>query len=288
MSTLEVAPNPPYAYTTAETLVAVDHVSLTLDGHVILRDVVAEVQDIERADCVTGQVICFLGPSGIGKTRLSRIMAGLDQPTSGRVQVNVDGQMRPVAKGVVGMVPQNYPLFEFQTVEANLVTAGKQAGLSAIGARAKAAPLIEQFGLGEHLAKYPVQLSGGTRQRVAIVRQLMCSAHFLIMDEPFSGLDPIMKQRACALITQVANRDTLNTIILVTHDVTEGMAVADHVWLMGLEQDAAGAYLPGARIIETIDFAAQGICWQPDIYHNGQFLDQVARVKARFQTLVPR
>lgn len=282
-TTTEAPATAPPIYTRQQALITIEHVTQVLDGQVILRDVCAAVTNIERADCVQGQVICFLGPSGIGKTRLSRIMAGLDPATDGRVQVNVGGQMVPVRKGMVGMVPQNYPLFEFQTVQDNLVTAGQQAGLSAPAARSKARPLVEEFGLADHLTKYPIQLSGGTRQRVAIVRQLMCSEHFLVMDEPFSGLDPIMKQRACELITRVANMDSLNTIVLVTHDVTEGMAVADTVWLMGLEPG-----LDGARIVETIDFAAQGICWQPDIYHNPQFLEQVARVKARFQTLLPR
>lgn len=284
-------------YTTAQTLLSIEHVDLTLDNKLILRDVCAEIKDIERADCVQGQVICFLGPSGIGKTRLSRIIAGLDEPSSGRVLVNTGKrtlaagyptEMAPVHKGMVGMVPQNYPLFEFMTVQQNLLTAGKQAGLSPGDAIKKALQFIKEFELTDYLGLYPIQLSGGTHQRVAIVRQLMCSDHFIVMDEPFSGLDPIMKQRACELITRVANMDTLNTIILVTHDVTEGMAVADHVWLMGLEQNADGTYIPGARIVEEIDFAAQGICWDPDIYQNPAFLKQVADVKVRFKTLVPR
>lgn len=277
---------PGYSYATAQTLLLVDHVSLALDGKLILRDVCAEVVDIERADCVAGQVICFLGPSGIGKTRLSRIMAGLDTPTKGAVTVAKGDRMVQVTKGMVGMVPQNYPLFEFQTVGQNLATAAAMAAVPQ--PTQKITELCTQFDLAPHLDKYPIQLSGGTRQRVAIVRQILCSDHFLVMDEPFSGLDPIMKSRACALITRVANMDTLNTIIVVTHDVTEGMAVADHVWLMGQEQDASGAYLPGARIVETIDLAAQGICWRPDIYSHPAFLAEVARVKARFQTVIPR
>lgn len=277
-----------HTYTTGQTLLTIDHVSLTLDNKLILRDVCADIVDIERADCVAGQVICFLGPSGIGKTRLSRIIAGLDQPTIGRVLVSAGKTPQAVQKGMVGMVPQNYPLFEFMTVADNLLVAGTQAGLSANDANRYALGFVKEFELSQYLGLYPIQLSGGTRQRVAIVRQLMCSEHFIVMDEPFSGLDPIMKQRACELITRVANMDTLNTIILVTHDVTEGMAVADHVWLMGLERDEKGAYIPGAKIVELIDFAAQGICWDPDIYRNPKFIAQVAEVKARFQTLVPR
>jgi len=272
-------------YTTGETLVSIDHVSLTLSGHQILRDVSTTIVDIERVDQVQGQVVCFLGPSGIGKTRLSRIIAGLDPPTSGSVTVRRGNSMIQVCKGLVGMVSQQYPLFAFQTVRQNLHTAAAQA-TSPRQAAGRISEFVEAFGLLEHLDKYPIQLSGGTRQRVAIVRQLLCSEHFLILDEPFSGLDPIMKQRACALITQVAAMDTLNTVILVTHDVTEGMAVADRVWMMGLEQ-RDGTWIPGATIVEEIDFAAMGICWRSDIYTYPPFLAEIARVKARFQTLAP-
>jgi len=214
-------------------------------------------------------------------------MAGLDQPTSGRVQVNVGGQMVPVTKGMVGMVPQDYVLFEFATVAENLAIAANQSK-NPFAALTRLAPLCAELELDRYLHLYPAQLSGGTRQRVAIVRQLLCSDHFIVMDEPFSGLDPIMKQKTSELITRVANMDDLNTIVLVTHDVTEGMAVADHVWVMGQEQDDKGNWLPGARLVEQIDFAAQGICWREDIYQMPEFQKQVADVKARFQTLVPR
>lgn len=265
------------SYTNGTVLLSVDRVCLTLGARQILRDVSVQVRDIVRPDCVTGQVICFLGPSGIGKTRLSRIIAGLDRPTSGTVTLPGG---TPVHKGLVGMVPQNYLLFDFLTVEDNLAVAGRQSGLSEIQGRRKAAGYVEQFGLGGYLGLYPGQLSGGTRQRAAIVRQLMCSEHLLVLDEPFSGLDLIMKRRACELITQVANLDETNTVILVTHDVTEGMSVADTVWLMGVE-----AGLPGATIVEQVDLAEQGLCWHPELTQDARFLAEVARVKERFLAL---
>lgn len=283
----------PQPYSVGSVLLSVDHVSLTLDGKLILRDVCAEITNMSRADCVQGQVICFLGPSGIGKTRLSRIIAGLDPPTSGRVLVNTGGttpsvyDYKPVTAGMVGMVPQNYVLFDFATVAENLAIAASQSPHPKDAVQ-RLAPLCHELELEKYLHLYPVQLSGGTRQRVAIVRQLLCSDHFVVMDEPFSGLDPIMKQKTCELITRIANMDDLNTVIIVTHDVTEGMAIADHVWVMGQEQDDKGNWLPGARLVETIDFAAQGICWHEDIYRMPAFMQQVADVKARFQTLVPR
>lgn len=256
-------------YEKLQTLVSIEHVSLTLGGRQILRDVNAAVQNITRQDCIQGQVVCFLGPSGIGKTQLSRIIAGLQAPTTGRVLLNGV----PAARGVVGMVPQTSTLFEFATVQENFSIAAKYD----IKKTPAMADYVNRFELKPFLNMYPAQLSGGTRQRVAIVRQLLCSEHLLVMDEPFSGLDLLMKQRACALITQVANLDELNTIIVVTHDVTEGMSIADTVWLMGRE-----AGMPGARIIAQYDLAADNLCWRPDLIHDKMFLEYVAAVKARF------
>jgi ABC-type nitrate/sulfonate/bicarbonate transport system ATPase subunit len=272
-------------YEKKDTILRVENVGLQYGDKIILRDVDAEVRNIVRPGCSQGQVICFLGPSGVGKTQLSRIIAGLNQPTSGRVLVGP--QLEPVRKGMVGMVPQNYPLFEYATVADNLTIAGRQAGLAKGQIEEKGLALLNAFDLWSYRHYYPRHLSGGTRQRVAIIRQLICSDHYLIMDEPFSGLDLINKQRACELITKVSMLDELNTIIIVTHDVTEGMSVADTVWLMGYEQTPTGAYLPGARLIEEYDLAAADLCWHPDILVNPRFIEFVAQVKTRFRTLKP-
>src|SRR5207237_4762769 len=98
---------------------------------------------------------------------------------------------------------------------------------------------------------YPAQISGGQRQRIAIAQQLLCSEHFLLMDEPFSGLDVVMEAKVCELINEIACLDELNTIIVVTHDVTAAATVADHLWLMGRDRDPGGNFIPRARIQET-------------------------------------
>ena len=92
---------------------------------------------------------------------------------------------------------------------------------------------LKEFDLADKFNLYPVLLSGGQRQRCAIIQQILCSEHFLLMDEPFTGLDLIMLEKTCELIQKVADMDDLNTIIVVTHDVTAACAVADHLWLMG-------------------------------------------------------
>src|SRR5438045_2678734 len=105
----------PPSYKYGDMILKVDNVCLSYDDKVILRDVNAEIRDVVRTDCVQGQVVGFLGPSGIGKTQLFRIIAGLNHPTSG--QVLCGSAMTPVQPGMVGVVAQSYPLFENRSEE---------------------------------------------------------------------------------------------------------------------------------------------------------------------------
>src|ERR1700680_1650131 len=111
-------------YTYGKTLLKVEDVSLEYDGRPILKNVSAEIKDIICTDHVQGQVVGFLGPSGIGKTQLFRIIAGLNKPTSGQVIIHTD--THPVIAGEVGVVAQNYPLFAHRTVMSNLMLAAAQ------------------------------------------------------------------------------------------------------------------------------------------------------------------
>jgi len=266
-----------------DTLLKVDHVSLSYDDKVILRDVNAEIRDIVRPDCTQGQVVGFLGPSGIGKTQLFRIIAGLNQPTSGQVLVN--STLTPVKAGMVGVVAQNYPLFENRTIFSNLILAAKQIEKNSDGAHEKVLKYLKRLDMLDCSQLYPAQISGGQRQRIAIAQQLLCSEHFLLMDEPFSGLDLVMEAKVCELINEIACLDELNTIIVVTHDVTAAATVADHLWLMGRDRDAGGNIVPGARIQETYDLIEHDLCWHPGITNSPKFLEFVREVKERFQTL---
>jgi polar amino acid transport system ATP-binding protein/sulfate transport system ATP-binding protein len=266
-----------------DTLLKVDHVSLSYGDKIILRDVNAEIRDIVRPDRTQGQVVGFLGPSGIGKTQLFRIIAGLNQPTSGNVLIN--STLTPVKAGMVGVVAQNYPLFENRTIYSNLILAAKQTEKNGDAAHEKVLKYLKRLDMIDCSQLYPAQISGGQRQRIAIAQQLLCSEHFLLMDEPFSGLDLVMEAKVCELINEIACLDELNTIIVVTHDVTAAATVADHLWLMGRDRDASGNIIPGARIQETYDLIERDLCWHPDITNSTKFLEFVRVVKERFQTL---
>lgn len=269
--------------TYGDTLLKIEHVSLSYEDKVILRDVNAEIRDVFREGRTQGQVVGFLGPSGIGKTQLFRIIAGLNQPSSGQVLVN--STLTPVKAGMVGVVAQNYPLFENRTIFSNLLLAAKQMNKSSDAAHEKVLTYLRRLDMLDQAQLYPAQISGGQRQRIAIAQQLLCSEHFLLMDEPFSGLDLVLEAKVCELIGEIACLDELNTIIVVTHDVTAAATVADHLWLMGRERDAAGNVIPGARIQETYDLIERDMCWHPEITNSPKFLEFVREVKERFQTL---
>ena len=271
------------SYSLGRPLLKIENVSLEYDGRLVLKNVNAEVRDITVPGRTQGQVVGVLGPSGCGKTTLFRIIAGLHSPTSGRVTVN--GLDRPVRAGEVGVVAQNYPLFEHRTVLGNLMLAAKRNGSDSRAAHDKVVGLLNEFDLLDKSNLYPTQLSGGQRQRCAIIQQILCSEHFLLMDEPFSGLDLLMLEKTCELITKVADMDDLNTIIVVTHDVTAACSVADHLWLMGRDSDANGAKLPGSRIVKEYNLIERDLCWHPGIITTATFNAFVREVKEEFRRL---
>jgi ABC-type nitrate/sulfonate/bicarbonate transport system ATPase subunit len=271
------------AYTEGQTLLKVENLSVSYDGKPVLKNVNSEIKKISRADGqVTGQIIAVLGPSGIGKTQLFRNIAGLNRPNSGRVTIN--GQNRPVEPGEVGVVAQNYPLFEHRTVYSNLLLAACQREKDHQVARDRVIAYLHDFDLADKHDLYPKQLSGGQRQRVAIIQQTLCSEHFLLMDEPFSGLDPIMESKTCELLGKIAKTDGSNTVIVTTHDITAAATIADHIWLIGRD-GPVGNKTPGAYIVEQIKLIDQGLCWHPELVYTSVFADFVRGIRERFRNL---
>jgi ABC-type nitrate/sulfonate/bicarbonate transport system ATPase subunit len=230
---------------------------------VVLKDFSLTIHNIRNKP----QIVSILGPSGAGKTTALRIIAGLDPPTEGCVMLS-EGEGKPlrvVEVGDIGVVFQRYPLFDDLNVINNLIIPAVRSGMSKKEAEDKAARYLDEFDMVKQGLAWPLQLSGGQRQRVAIMQQLMQDRHFIILDEPFSGLDPVNIINVIELIARTANQHTLNTFIIVTHDVTSALIISDHVYLLGRERDAKGNAIPGARVMKEYDMIAEGLAYQPNI-----------------------
>ena len=270
------------SYTIGERLLTIENLCVRYDRP-ILEGVGGHIDNIRREGLQQGQVVCLLGPSGIGKSQLFRCIAGLQRPTSGSVRLN--GQRREVQPGEVGVVAQNYPLFNHRSVWGNLMLAATRHGRTGEQAADASLALLEKFGLVDSAKCHPMMLSGGQRQRVAIAQQLLCSSHFLLMDEPFSGLDPLAKSAVCETLVDVSTTHELNTIIVLTHDVESAIRISDTLWLLGRNRDAQGRPAGGASIQQTYDLAGMGLAWDRDIESRPQFRELAAELKARFATL---
>jgi ABC-type nitrate/sulfonate/bicarbonate transport system ATPase subunit len=253
-------------------------VSMEFAGEPVLRDISVQVLDICRPGMNQGQVVGFYGRSGLGKSVLCRIMAGLVPPTRGTVQVGAERQ--PVTPGAVGFVQQHYPLFRHRTLQDNLLLAAARKHAPE-EARRQTETYLDRFQLTPHRRKYPAHLSGGQRQRAAIAQQLLCSDHLILLDEPFSGLDVAMIDEVKKIILEVTTMDELNTVIIVSHDIQTTTALADRLWLLGYERDAAGQVLPGATISASHQYnlAEMGLAWHPNVEAEPEFNRFVEHLK---------
>jgi len=178
------------------------------------------------AQIAAGEVAAIVGPSGCGKTSVIRVIAGLREPSEGRVLVGEGGKTPRRA-----VIFQDYGLFPWKTVSANVELPLLLAGLRPKERRALAAPLIAELGLGDFSAFYPARLSGGMRQRVALARALVQEPDILLMDEPFSSLDALTRESMQEILLALQRRRG-TTVLLVTHSIEEAAYLADRVYVM--------------------------------------------------------
>ena len=273
------APPPPSG---EDVLLDVRDVWQKLGGNQILEGVTLQVQDRVRPGQVTGQVVALLGPSGVGKTRLIRLISGLDRPDRGEIS---GVRSQPLPAGSVGVVFQSYPLLRHHTVLGNMMVAGIANGVAREEAKTKAHVLLKRFGLDHRADFFPAKISGGQRQRVAIAQQLMRQKQLLLMDEPFSGLDPAALDDVIKLLIEVAHMDELNTIVVVTHDIRSALIASDTVFMLGRERAADGRITSGARIKHQYDLVAKGLAWRPGIEREPEFRELESEVKEHFRSL---
>jgi ABC-type nitrate/sulfonate/bicarbonate transport system ATPase subunit len=255
--------------TNGDIVLSVKNVHVSREDDIVLDGVTFDVVDRIREGRITGQVVALLGPSGIGKTTLLRVIAGLDHPVRG--EVRGPGGSR-LSRRKVGVVFQDYPLLRHRTVEDNLLVAGRVGGLDQRRSRARTNELLQRVGLEDRAKHFPGQLSGGQRQRAAIAQQLVLPRRVLLLDEPFSGLDPAALEDVRGLVSEVANDHELNTVVVVTHDVRAALAVSDYVVLLGAGKSG------GARVEATYDLVDLGIAW-----NSGDARDLEREIASRFR-----
>lgn len=203
------------------TLRGIHHTYFTKTSAVTaLNDISLDVQE--------GEFVSFLGPSGCGKTTLLSIIAGLLDPTVG--QVMLEGNSVNNAENQIGYMLQQDYLFPWKTIEENILLGLKISGSLEDSKKREVISLLEQMGLENVGSLYPKQLSGGMRQRVALVRTLATEPKLLMLDEPFSALDYQTKLKLEDLVSNTF-KSFEKTAILVTHDIGEAIAMSDRIFL---------------------------------------------------------
>ncbi|MEW5529809.1 ABC transporter ATP-binding protein [Streptomyces virginiae] len=177
-----------------------------------------------------GSFTALLGPSGCGKSTVLGAVAGFVPPTTGRVTAG----SRPVhGPGPDrGVVFQHYALFPWRTARGNVEFALKRLGLPRAERRRRALEALAEVGLADGTDKYPAQLSGGMQQRVALARALAAQPEVLLMDEPFGALDALTRTRMQRLLRELWQRRG-TTVLFVTHDIDEALALAQRVVVLG-------------------------------------------------------
>lgn len=256
-------------YKKEELILDVKDICLTYDDKQILKNINMKVHNITRPGMVQGQIIAICGRSGCGKTSLFKLLSGYNKPTSGSIKVSAE--QHDVRVGEMGVVPQDYPLFNHRTVYNNLSLA-----LSTMKGKQKEETIqkyAEYFELKDQLNKFPCDLSGGQKQRVSILQQVLAGNKFILLDEPFSGLDTIMKDKVVELLIKVSNLDEMNTLVIVSHDIESSCAIADTVYILANKDG------DGSTVVKEYDFLKEGLAYEPGIKENTRFREIMREIK---------
>lgn len=198
-----------------------EHISKAYGEKQVLADISVCLQE--------GELVCLLGVSGVGKTTLFNILSGLISPDSGKVIL--EGMDVTGISGNISYMLQKDLLLEHKTVLDNVALPLVLSGMKKGEARKQAAHYFPQFGLEGTEQKYPVQLSGGMRQRAALLRTYMCGDKVALLDEPFSALDTLTRTAVQEWYLQVMEDIRLSTLF-ITHDIDEAILLSDRIYIM--------------------------------------------------------
>lgn len=243
---------------------------------IILKDVnIWEKNVIRESHDSTGQVIAFIGRSGRGKSTLFKVLTGLLKPFSGQALINdidsgIKNQDKVLCEGDVGFVDQKYTLWRHKTVMGHCnyaVDRFKKAFLKGKEGRTNAdwltykntviSEFLNEWGLMEHKDKYPHELSGGQRQRTALIEKMLANKHFLILDEPFSGLDVGNIEKVKESFQKIGDAHEMNTIMFSTHDIRLAVELADSIYIIGFPEGTTEY----STVVKHFDLKEMGLAW---------------------------
>jgi NitT/TauT family transport system ATP-binding protein len=232
-----------------------------------------DVHALDRIDLdiVPGSFVAVVGPSGCGKSTMLSLMAGLIPATSGQILIDGQAVTRPHPK--VGVVFQTDLLLYWRTVLDNVLLPVEIKRLGRDGYKEKAANLLSQVGLDGFENKWPSELSGGMRQRVAICRALIQEPGLLLMDEPFGALDALTREQMIRDLQVMWGR-VRNTVLFITHGIDEAVFLADRVLVMSPR--------PGRIDLDlTVDIPRPRL-WK-DVHENKAFQQYVRQIRETFE-----
>ncbi|HSB46958.1 MAG TPA: ABC transporter ATP-binding protein [Candidatus Bilamarchaeum sp.] len=202
---------------------------MRIEGLTLMRSVDEKVVSGISFEVYKGEFLSIIGSSGAGKTTLLQALAGLLQPSEGKIYFRGKALERPTAR--IGLVYQDYALFPWRTAQGNVEFGLELLGVKSDERKRLAEEALDLMGILEHRDKYPVQLSGGMQQRVAIARVLVNKPEVLMLDEAFSALDVQTRRKLEEQLLQI-QKELGITVILVTHLVEQALALSDRAMIL--------------------------------------------------------
>jgi ABC-type nitrate/sulfonate/bicarbonate transport system ATPase subunit len=260
------------AYEQQDTILHVDNLSIAYGEKTIISGISFVEKDVVRPGKMQGQTIAFVGRSGRGKSTLFKALTGLETPTTGSVLIPdfskqvVNGKQpaKKVQEGDVGFVNQKYTLFRHKTIYQSLVFALRNAPISTAEKNEKIMHYLKDWGLDACKNQYPNELSGGQRQRTAILEQLLSSGYYMVLDEPFSGLDVGNIMNVKAAFKLINDSHDLNTVIFSTHDIELAVELADSLYVIGYGKNENGSLSQVGTLLKHYDLKQLGLAWHSE------------------------
>jgi putative hydroxymethylpyrimidine transport system ATP-binding protein len=200
----------------------INQVSKTYQGTSESMEIIAPMS----LEISSGHFVSIIGPSGSGKSTLCNLIAGLETPDQG--EILLDNEHIEGHSGYVGYMPQKDLLLPWRTLLENVTLGCEIRGENKHEARTKAREKLEQFGLGHFAEHYPHQLSGGMRQRAALLRTILFGSSVLLLDEPFGALDALTRREMQEWLLSIWN-EMQRTVIFITHDIEEAILLSDEI-----------------------------------------------------------